>query len=68
MFEYRGWITFRETAVDDDDDVRLRHVVDELRLRIAQVTRTQTRSGRGHAAHGGAAVPVHPDAGRPLHR
>ncbi|MFE3289042.1 Imm7 family immunity protein, partial [Streptomyces sp. NPDC059233] len=37
MFEYHGWITVRETAVDDDDDVRLRQVVEELRLRIARV-------------------------------
>lgn len=37
MFEYHGWITVRETAVDDDDDVRLRQVVDELRLRIARM-------------------------------
>ncbi|MET9602490.1 Imm7 family immunity protein [Streptomyces sp. NPDC006459] len=37
MLEYHGWITVRETAVDDDDDVRLRQVVDELRLRIAQM-------------------------------
>ncbi|MEV6107026.1 Imm7 family immunity protein [Streptomyces sp. NPDC051940] len=36
MFEYHGWITVRETAVDDDDDSRLWQVVDELRLRIAQ--------------------------------
>ncbi|MFF4993806.1 Imm7 family immunity protein [Streptomyces sp. NPDC000656] len=39
MFEYHGWITVRETAVDDDDDLRLRHVVDELRLRVAQTAR-----------------------------
>ncbi|WP_332880986.1 Imm7 family immunity protein [Streptomyces sp. NBC_00564] len=37
MFEYHGWITVRDTAVDDDDEVRLRQVVDELRLRIAQM-------------------------------
>ncbi|MFF4012587.1 Imm7 family immunity protein [Streptomyces sp. NPDC001717] len=128
MFEYHGWITVRETAVDDDDDVRLRQVVEELRLRIARMAspylldprwmngepfihlgghsnhrssldvvgllehvakvapgsygllhmrddedpdhenevRTETRSGHGHRAHGGAAVPVHPDARRPL--
>ncbi|MGW1216180.1 Imm7 family immunity protein [Streptomyces sp. NPDC002499] len=37
MFEYHGWITLRETAVDDDDESRLRQVVDDLRLRIAQM-------------------------------
>ncbi|MFD0020309.1 Imm7 family immunity protein [Streptomyces sp. NPDC058382] len=37
MFEYHGWIAVRETAVSADDDVRLRQVVDELRLRIAQL-------------------------------
>ncbi|MEV1078723.1 Imm7 family immunity protein [Streptomyces sp. NPDC050211] len=37
MFEYHGWITVRETAVDDDDEVRLRQIVDELRLRISQM-------------------------------
>ncbi|MET9959937.1 Imm7 family immunity protein [Streptomyces sp. NPDC006326] len=37
MFEYHGWITVRETAGEDEDDVRLRHVVDELQLRIAQM-------------------------------
>ncbi|MFG1808027.1 Imm7 family immunity protein [Streptomyces sp. NPDC049040] len=35
MFEYHGWITVRESAVGEDDDVRLRQIVDELRLRIA---------------------------------
>nr|WP_097288382.1 Imm7 family immunity protein [Streptomyces sp. OK228] len=28
MFEYHGWITVRETAVDDDDNVRLGQIVD----------------------------------------
>ncbi|MFD5625443.1 Imm7 family immunity protein [Streptomyces sp. NPDC127072] len=37
MFEYHGWITVRESAVDDDDEVRLRQVVDELGLHIAQM-------------------------------
>ncbi|MET8969386.1 Imm7 family immunity protein [Streptomyces hydrogenans] len=37
MFEYHGWIAVRETAVGDDDDVRLRQIVDELRLRIADM-------------------------------
>ncbi|WP_107437969.1 Imm7 family immunity protein [Streptomyces mirabilis] len=37
MFEYHGWITVRETAVDDDDDVRPGQIVDELRLHIAQM-------------------------------
>ncbi|WP_030674141.1 Imm7 family immunity protein [Streptomyces rimosus] len=37
MFEYHGWITVRETASDDDDDARLPHVVEELRLRIARM-------------------------------
>ncbi|WP_020124156.1 Imm7 family immunity protein [Streptomyces canus] len=37
MFEYHGWITVRETATDDDDESRLRQIVDELRLRIAQM-------------------------------
>ncbi|MFI1397738.1 Imm7 family immunity protein [Streptomyces sp. NPDC020681] len=37
MFEYHGWITVRENAVDDDDDVRLRQIVDELQLRIDQM-------------------------------
>ncbi|MEU0920491.1 Imm7 family immunity protein [Streptomyces cyaneofuscatus] len=32
MFEYHGWITVRETAADDDDQSRLRQIVDELRL------------------------------------
>ncbi|MDX3696393.1 Imm7 family immunity protein [Streptomyces europaeiscabiei] len=36
MFEYHGWITVRESAVDDDDEARLRQIVDELQLRIAQ--------------------------------
>ncbi|MFE0508838.1 Imm7 family immunity protein, partial [Streptomyces sp. NPDC058964] len=36
MFEYHGWITVRETAADDDE-ARLRQIVDELRLRIAQM-------------------------------
>ncbi|MER6563677.1 Imm7 family immunity protein [Streptomyces sp. NPDC001027] len=35
MFEYHGWITVRETAADDDEP-RLRQIVDELSLRIAQ--------------------------------
>ncbi|MER7934618.1 MULTISPECIES: Imm7 family immunity protein [unclassified Streptomyces] len=37
MFEYHGWITVRETAADDDDEARLRRVVGELELRIAQM-------------------------------
>ncbi|MEV7068708.1 Imm7 family immunity protein [Streptomyces collinus] len=37
MHEYHGWITVRETAVDDDDADRLRQIVDELRLRITQM-------------------------------
>ncbi|MFE7435164.1 Imm7 family immunity protein [Streptomyces tendae] len=37
MFEYHGWITVRETAADDDDEPRLRQIVDELHLRIAQM-------------------------------
>jgi hypothetical protein len=37
VFEYHGWITVRETAVDDDDETRLRQIVDQLRLRIAQM-------------------------------
>ncbi|MFJ4244835.1 Imm7 family immunity protein [Streptomyces iakyrus] len=37
MYEYHGWITVRETAVDDDDADRLRQIVDELRLRIAKM-------------------------------
>ncbi|MFB7113068.1 Imm7 family immunity protein [Streptomyces sp. NPDC056190] len=37
MLEYHGWITVREAAVDDDDEARLRQIVDELRLRIAQM-------------------------------
>ncbi|MFD7097476.1 Imm7 family immunity protein [Streptomyces xanthophaeus] len=37
MFEYHGWITIAETAAGDDDDVRLRGIVDELRLRIARM-------------------------------
>ncbi|MFI6150721.1 Imm7 family immunity protein [Streptomyces sp. NPDC051109] len=37
MFEYHGWITLRDTAGEDEDDVRLRQVVDQLRLRIAQM-------------------------------
>lgn len=37
MFEYHGWITVRETAADDDDEPRLRQIVDELRLRIARM-------------------------------
>ncbi|MGW0571081.1 Imm7 family immunity protein [Streptomyces tauricus] len=39
MFDYHGWITVRETAADDDD-ARLRQIVDELRLRIAQMLST----------------------------
>lgn len=34
MFEYHGWITVRETASGDDDELRLRQIVDGLRLRI----------------------------------
>ncbi|WP_326586236.1 Imm7 family immunity protein [Streptomyces sp. NBC_01294] len=37
MFEYHGWITIRETAANEDDDVRLRQIIDELRLRIAEM-------------------------------
>ncbi|MFI0515528.1 Imm7 family immunity protein [Streptomyces sp. WSLK1-5] len=37
MFENHGWITVRETATDDDDESRLRQIVDELRLHIAQM-------------------------------
>ncbi|MFI9756028.1 Imm7 family immunity protein [Streptomyces collinus] len=37
MYEYHGWITVRETAVDDDDADRLRQIVDELRRRITQM-------------------------------
>ncbi|MFE6222781.1 MULTISPECIES: Imm7 family immunity protein [unclassified Streptomyces] len=36
MFEYHGWITIRETPTGDDDDARLRRIVDGLRLRIAE--------------------------------
>ncbi|MFJ6573424.1 Imm7 family immunity protein [Streptomyces sp. NPDC091292] len=37
MFEYHGWITVRETAANDDDETRLRQIVDELRRYIAQM-------------------------------
>ncbi|MFC8142830.1 Imm7 family immunity protein [Streptomyces paradoxus] len=37
MIEYHGWITVRETAGDDDDEARLPQIVDELRLRIAEM-------------------------------
>ncbi|MEU6113795.1 Imm7 family immunity protein [Streptomyces sp. NPDC047117] len=37
MFEYHGWITVRETAADDDDEARLRRIVYELELHIAQM-------------------------------
>ncbi|MEU8793696.1 Imm7 family immunity protein [Streptomyces sp. NPDC048643] len=37
MFEYHGWITVREAAADDDAEPRLRQIVDELRLRIAEI-------------------------------
>ncbi|MGW3289784.1 Imm7 family immunity protein [Streptomyces sp. NPDC001002] len=37
MFEYHGWITVRETAVGEDDEIRLRQIVEELQLRIAQM-------------------------------
>ncbi|MFF9483362.1 Imm7 family immunity protein [Streptomyces sp. NPDC014676] len=37
MFEYHGWITVRETAAGDDDEPRLRRIVDELRLHIARM-------------------------------
>jgi hypothetical protein len=38
VFEYHGWITVRETtAVEDDDEARLRQIVDGLRLRISQL-------------------------------
>ncbi|MFJ6903297.1 Imm7 family immunity protein [Streptomyces griseoluteus] len=37
MFEYHGWITVRESAADADDDARLRRIVDELELHIAQM-------------------------------
>ncbi|MFI9028227.1 Imm7 family immunity protein [Streptomyces sp. NPDC053560] len=36
MFEYHGWITLREST-GDDDDVRTREIVDELRLRVAEI-------------------------------
>ncbi|WP_308407219.1 Imm7 family immunity protein [Streptomyces sp. RK76] len=37
VFEYQGWIAFKEAAVGADDDPRLRQLVDELRLRLAQL-------------------------------
>ncbi|WP_369175824.1 Imm7 family immunity protein [Streptomyces mutabilis] len=37
MFEYHGWIKVRETATDDDDEPRLRQIVDELHLHLAQM-------------------------------
>jgi hypothetical protein len=38
VFEYHGWITVRETAAaEDDDEPRLRQIVDELRLHIARM-------------------------------
>ncbi|MFI8100324.1 Imm7 family immunity protein [Streptomyces sp. NPDC086023] len=37
MFEYHGWITVREAAAGDDDDARMRQVVDDLRLYIARM-------------------------------
>ncbi|MFE5142945.1 Imm7 family immunity protein [Streptomyces fagopyri] len=37
MFEYHGWITIRETAAADDEDSRLRHIIDELRLHVARM-------------------------------
>ncbi|MFC8868619.1 Imm7 family immunity protein [Streptomyces sp. NPDC057148] len=37
MLEYHGWITVRETAAGDDDETRLRQIVDELGLHIAQM-------------------------------
>ncbi|WP_205023395.1 Imm7 family immunity protein [Streptomyces sp. HB132] len=37
MFEYHGWITVRDTAADDDDEPRLRRIVDELRRHIARI-------------------------------
>ncbi|WP_030232860.1 MULTISPECIES: Imm7 family immunity protein [unclassified Streptomyces] len=37
MMEYHGWITVRENPADDDDETRLRQIVDELRLRIARM-------------------------------
>ncbi|MGV9351883.1 Imm7 family immunity protein [Streptomyces spiralis] len=37
MFEYHGWITVRETAADDDDEARLRRIVDGLEVHIAQM-------------------------------
>ncbi|MEU5614294.1 Imm7 family immunity protein [Streptomyces sparsogenes] len=121
-------LSIGESAVDDDDEVRLRQIVDELRLRIAQMAspclldlrwmngepfihlggHSNHRSApdvvgllehvaavapgsygllhmrddedpghenevrvlrlvHSHAARGGAAVSVRPDAGRPLH-
>ncbi|WP_327233274.1 immunity 7 family protein [Streptomyces sp. NBC_01317] len=36
MFECHGWITVRESA-GEDDEIRLRQIVDELRLRIARM-------------------------------
>ncbi|CAL9648581.1 MULTISPECIES: Imm7 family immunity protein [Streptomyces] len=37
MFEYHGWVTVRESATDDEDDVRLRRIVDELRLLVTRM-------------------------------
>ncbi|MFF8937982.1 Imm7 family immunity protein [Streptomyces paradoxus] len=37
MIEYHGWITVRETAGADEGEARLPRIVDELRLRIAQM-------------------------------
>lgn len=37
MFEYHGWITVRESPAEDDDEARLRSIVDVLELHIAQM-------------------------------
>lgn len=37
MFEYHGWIAVRQSLGDDDDEARLRQIVDELRPRIAEM-------------------------------
>jgi hypothetical protein len=37
VFEYHGWITVRETAQADDDDVRLQEVVDGIAARIREI-------------------------------
>ncbi|MFE4592048.1 Imm7 family immunity protein [Streptomyces laurentii] len=40
MFEYLGWITVRETASGDADELRLRQIVDGLRPRIDRMAST----------------------------